>query len=202
MEQQQQDILFDAPIPGENYTSDTKNYPWHRPPEIDDLDAGIEYSMNALLDDEDMFFQYMAYIDGGMSVVTTTDIFVTMGIANGKWTPDFALLLAGPVSRILEIMAKAYGIKAELGLEAGKNPPTSVFKKAARDGTLLPKDEVREEVEEALDLPPTTGAMSGLGAPASTLISAPEGEQMAMLGYGAEDADPMMDDMINEEVPL
>jgi hypothetical protein len=98
----------------------------------------------------------------------------------------------------LEIMAKAYGIKAELGLESGKNPPTSVFKKAARDGTLLPKEEVREEVEEALDLPPTTGVMSGLGAPSSTLISAPEGEQMAMLGYGPEEDE----DMINEEVPL
>lgn len=200
---EQQDILFDAPIPGENYTSDTKNYPWHRPPEIDDLDAGIEYSMNALLDDEDMFFQYMAYLDGGLSVVTTTDIFVTMGIANGKWTPDFALLLAGPVSRILEIMAKAYGIDAELGLESGKAPPTSVFKNAARDGTLVPKEEVREEVEEALDIEPPTGGLMGLGAPANTLISAPEGEQMTMLGYGPEDdEEPPMEGMTNEEVPL
>jgi hypothetical protein len=200
----EQDIMFDAPIPGENYTSDTKNYPWHRPPEIDDLDAGIEYSMNALLDDEDMFFQYMAYLDSGLSIVTTTDIFVTMGIANGKWTPDFALLLAGPVSRILEIMSKAYGINAELGLESGKIPPTGVFKKAARDGTLMPREEVREEVEEALDLPPSTGGMTGLGAPADMMMAAPEDEQMAMLGYGPEDGgeEPPMDAMMNEEVPL
>lgn len=200
---EQQDILFDAPIPGENYTSDTKNYPWHRPPEIDDLDGGVEYSMNALLDDEDMFFQYMAYLDSGLSIVTTTDIFMTMGIANGKWTPDFALLLAGPVSRILEIMAKAYGIKVELGLESGKAPPTSVFKKAARDGTLAPREEVREEVEEALDIQPPTGGLMGLGAPASTMMSAPEGEQMAMLGYGDEgEEEPPMANMNTGEVPL
>ena len=32
--------MFDAPIAGENFTSDTRNYPWHRPPEITDYDDG------------------------------------------------------------------------------------------------------------------------------------------------------------------
>ena len=27
-----------GPIPGENFTSDERNYPWHRPPEYTDTD--------------------------------------------------------------------------------------------------------------------------------------------------------------------
>ena len=35
---------FDGPIPGENFTSETKNYPWHRPPEITDYDEALEFA--------------------------------------------------------------------------------------------------------------------------------------------------------------
>ena len=37
------DKNFDAPIPGENYTAETKNYPWHRPPDIVDYDEAIDF---------------------------------------------------------------------------------------------------------------------------------------------------------------
>ncbi len=43
---------FEGPIPGENYTSDTKNYPWHRPPEFDDLDKAIDYIGKRLTKEE------------------------------------------------------------------------------------------------------------------------------------------------------
>ena len=189
--------MLDGPIPGENYTSDTKNYPWHRPPEITDLDEGIRHSINLLTEDEDEMFKYMAYLDGGFSIVTTTDIFVTIGIADGKWTPDFALLLAGPVSRILEIMAKAYGIKVELGLEDSNPKPSAALIKAMREGTLLPAQEVREEVEQELGVAPEMDPMMSMGGLGAPVDMAPPDEQMAMLGYGPEEG---MEDVINDEV--
>ena len=30
-----------APIPGANYTSDTRNYPWHRPSDITTYDEAV-----------------------------------------------------------------------------------------------------------------------------------------------------------------
>ena len=30
-----------GPIPGENFTSDERNYPWHRPPEYTDMDLSL-----------------------------------------------------------------------------------------------------------------------------------------------------------------
>lgn len=179
-------MQFDGPIPGENYTSDTKNYPWHRPPEFDDYDKAVEYSFEALMDPE-VGFNFMAILEAGYSIATATDIFVTQGIGDGKWTPDFAILLAGPVARILQIMAKSYNIDAELGAER----PVQVINPeylAALNPAYTPAEETPVEEEPAAEPAPIpTGGLGGLmAAPAI----APKDEQMDMLGYGGEDAAP------------
>jgi hypothetical protein len=119
--------LLNGPIPGENYTSDTKNYPWHRPPEITDLDAGVEAAVKRLTE-KDAAYALLTMLQAGVSVVVATDMFVTSGISSGKWTPDFAILLAGPVSHIIKLMADGYGIKYDMGLD-NEPPPTIEFLK-------------------------------------------------------------------------
>ena len=34
--------VFDGPIPGANFTSDERNWPWHRAPDITDTDEALE----------------------------------------------------------------------------------------------------------------------------------------------------------------
>ena len=46
------EIMADAPIPGENYLSDTRNYPWHRPPEIVEYDEAVDYLINRMTETE------------------------------------------------------------------------------------------------------------------------------------------------------
>jgi len=133
-----------GPIPGENYTSNTKNYPWHRPPEITDLDKAIDLSAKQLMS-EDGAQGIVTFLQMGMDIATLTDIFVTSGIASGKWTPDFAILLAGPVSHIIYLMAKGYDIDADLGIETKKSPYTKAF----FDEMKIQEDKVRQ-VQEAL----------------------------------------------------
>jgi hypothetical protein len=106
----------DGPIPGENFTSDTRNYPWHRPPEISDLDQGVEASIK-LLTTKEQSFALLTMLQAGMPVVTAADLFVTSGIQQGKWTPDLALLLGGPVAHMMKLMADGYGIKYDMGLD-------------------------------------------------------------------------------------
>ena len=43
---------FKRPIAGAHYTSDTRNYPWHRPPDITDYDGAVEYMINLINDTE------------------------------------------------------------------------------------------------------------------------------------------------------
>lgn len=192
------DALLDGPIPGENYTSDTKNYPWHRPPDIVDIDEAIQWSIENLTEEE-AGFAMLSLVEAGTDIVTAADIFVTIGIAKGKWTPDFAILLAGPVARILEIMAKAYEVDYKLGLEKRGPRMTSAFLKAAREGRVEPVDMGGGE-EAAPEAPaPFPAAAGGLmGAPTDAL-PAPEDEQMSMLGYGPEEEQPPMDTPIEEQ---
>lgn len=152
-----------GPIPGENYTSDTKNYPWHRPPEITDLDQAIDV-ISAKLMDEEASAGIVTMLQTGATIAEITDMFLTSGIGAGKWTPDFALLLAGPTSHILYLMAKGYGIKCELGIDAPKNTMTKSF----FEGMKVEEDKVKEI--EAMITPDlvqevsqqATGFMAGL----------------------------------------
>jgi hypothetical protein len=142
---------MDGPIPGENFTSDTKNYPWHRPPEYTNLDDAIEASFKKLTDD-DAAFGLLTVIEMGATIADMTQAFVMSGVGAGKWTPDFAILLAGPVSHIMYLMAKGYGIDCDLGIEEKSKAPTTAFFKAVK----IDKKKV-EEVTEDMDVEQFTG---------------------------------------------
>lgn len=119
-----------GPIPGEQYTSDTRNYPWHRPPDITEIDKGIEAAIKQLSTREGAY-GLLTSLQAGVTIVQAADMLVTSGIGKGKWSPDMAILLAGPVARMMEIMAKDAGIQFALGLDDDPIPTMSVFKKKA-----------------------------------------------------------------------
>jgi hypothetical protein len=175
----------DGPIPGENYTSDTRNYPWHRPPDITDIDEAIEYVSRNLVQTNDGM-RYMAMLEIGIPISAITDMIVTMGVGDGKFTPDFAILIAGPVARLLMVMAKSYEIDYNMGLEMGNEIITPSYLKsfAPSDAENKTAEEaIREEAaaivaEEEVEDP---GEELGLMSPA------PLDEQEAMLGYNAPD---------------
>jgi hypothetical protein len=184
---------FEAPIPGENYTSDTRNYPWHRPPEITDYDEALEWSVQHLTDPENGF-RYIGLMKAGASIASVTDMHVTKGIMDGKWTVDFALLIAGPIARILQIMAKSYGLDPEMGTdqeyEIISDSDIEAAEALAIDQQMAEEafQEASETLPELLEEPEPTLPSTGLmGAPTGPLM-APEGtdDQMSMLGYGPE----------------
>jgi hypothetical protein len=175
-----------GPIPGENFTSDTKNYPWHRPPEITDLDKAIEYSFKKIMS-KNTSVAVLTMMEMGVNIATITDMFVTGAIGAGKWTPDYALLVAGPVAHILYLLAKGYGLDPDLGINDDIEVPTKAFfnevkrisEKKATKAALgidvetvkdqassmsqepVPLDEGAEEVQEAVaPKKPMTGMMA------------------------------------------
>ena len=165
-----------APIPGANYTSDTKNYPWHRPPDITDLDGAIEHIFTRLVE-TDAGKRYMSLIEVGTTITTITDIVVTLAVGRGKITPDYALLIAGPVARLLEIMAKSYKIPYDLGVERVDEYVSS----AALIGLAEIEAGVEEEVE--IEDVPTEEEPQGFMSAVS------EEEQANMLGYDVEEVE-------------
>lgn len=198
-------VLLDGPIPGSNYTSNTKNYPWHRPPEITNLDDAIEASVERLTEKEAVF-GLLSLIQNGMTVAAATDVFVTSGIGAGKWTPDFAILLAGPVARIIKMLADGYGIEYRMGIEEDERrlpTPASLAKikeiqasKAQKVGEEVAGKVADVQSEADIIAEPTTPTGGLMGATPEELAQ-PAGaeEQDSMLGYGPEEQ-PMDDEEV------
>lgn len=166
---------FDAPIPGENFTSDTKNYPWHRPPEIVDYDEAIDNTLK-MLSGEQQIKSVMALLGAEVSLPTIVDMVLTGQIANGKIPIDLGILIAGPVARFIEIMAKMYDIEYTMGKDDEPTPPTAAYLRKVINQNMEEEDEGEAEVvSEALSTS-LQGSPEGLmGAPA-------EIEQERMLG--------------------
>lgn len=165
----------DGPIPGANYTSDTRNWPWHRPPDITDTDEALEHVMEVLTE-TNAGMRYMSLIEAGTPLTTITDMIVTLGVGRGKFSIDFAILIAGPVTRMLEIMAKSYKIDYDLGIDEEDNFTTSVvYKKAI--AMAQPPEELEEEITENEPVEEEGGFMSAVS----------EEEQSSMLGYDVKE---------------
>lgn len=165
----------DGPIPGANYTSDTRNWPWHRPPDITSTDEALEHVMEVLTETS-AGMRYMSLIEAGTPITTITDMVVTLGVGRGKFSIDFAILIAGPVTRMLEIMAKSYKIEYDLGIEEDDDFTTSVVYKKAID-MAAPPEELEEEIVAQEPVEEEGGFMSAVS----------EEEQSSMLGYDVEE---------------
>ncbi len=87
---------------------------------------GIEVSVKQLMSEEGSP-GIITMLQTGIDIAALTEVFLMSGVGAGKWTPDFALLLAGPVSHIIYLMGKAHGVKCELGIERKKPRMTKAF---------------------------------------------------------------------------
>lgn len=145
-----------GPIPGENYTSDVRNYPWHRPPEYVNPDEAIEY-LSRTFSREESIAAAVSMIEIGLTIATITDIIITKGISEGKWAVDLGLILAGPVAHMLIIIAKGYDLKFELGVKKKFKAPTAVFFKAMKK--QMKNDKANKEIKNEIA---STGFMAGI----------------------------------------
>lgn len=181
--------MMDGPIPGENYTSDTRNYPWHRPPDIVDYDEAVEYVVTQLSQPQ-TFSTALTMMEAGASLTGVVSAINMINVGEGKYPIDLSLLIAGPIARYLQILAKQNNIEVEVGNE-GKDEYMTLPRLKALAGVMddesedgLTSDAPTEAVEQ-----PVEGMSGGLMAPppSDSISAAPAGVQDAMLGYGDEE---------------
>lgn len=174
-----------GPIPGENFTSDTRNYPWHRPPELETVEATVEYVMSKMEQEETAELVF-ALMEMERPLTNIVSGLLMQGIAKGKFQIDMALLAAGPIFRYLQIIADKEGIKYEDGLTRKRMPITATTLKMAL-GIIDSDDEVEDSPES--DEEPATEAQGGLmGVPTEEeTMAAPDDVQAAMLGMTEEE---------------
>jgi len=125
-------IKGDGPIPGENFTSDTKNYPWHQPPEFVDLGKALD-KLSMKLTDKKTVNSLVTTMEMGFPLVSVAQLILMEGVGQGKWTVDLALLMAGPTTKILQIIADNFEIEYDLGLDDEDDTPSGTFLKGLNE---------------------------------------------------------------------
>lgn len=145
--------LMQAPIPGENYTTDVRNFPWHRPPEFVTPDEAIEASIEKMMDEENSA-NYLVMMEMGVSLTDIATMFCLGGVGAGKWSNDVALLIAGPIAHILRIMARANDIEYDMGYEnttkVSKAYMEELMKNRAKKGDIEPFDNENNPAQDLL----------------------------------------------------
>ena len=178
---------FDGPIAGENYTSDTRNYPWHRPPDLSEYDDVVEHLLETISDPETLP-NIMSILSTGVTIAGITDFLILDGVGKGKFAIDMGLLAAGPSARFIQIMADDFGVDADMGLdeEVSTLTPNMIKKIEESMGDNVIPDTLEEEPVETEEDPGFMAAPEGI---ASDL------EQDSMLGYSSDDVEESEEDL-------
>ena len=180
-------MKIEAPIPGGNYLADTRNYAWHRPPDLVDYDEAVSYIIDKIDEPEQIEVVYaMLGIDAHISTVVTT--LLLQGISKGKIGIDLAVLIAGPLARYIEIIAKDVGIKYEMGIEDKDRAVITPSLLKASLGILEQDDELEEEplAEEPVAVETEGGLM----------------EMPDQMAASREEQDEMLGGVVPEETPV
>jgi len=180
----------DGPIPGESLIADTRNYPWHRPPEITDFNAGVTRLIQDMDDEREMQLIY-SLLELEVPVAIITSNLLMRKIARGVIPIDLGILMAGPVSRYIEILAKDNDMAADMDTSIpGQEPITPTMLKLQM-GSVEDLQDVLEEGANTPETPvETAGEPSGglMGIPSQEdELSASDEEQAAMLGMAGTD---------------
>lgn len=105
-----------GPIPGENYTSDGKNYPWKQPPQFTDLDEALDFLANKITNFKTAN-GILTMAEIGIPLYRIAHMILFLGVGEGKWTVDYMLMLAGPFTRMIELVCIGFGVDYELGID-------------------------------------------------------------------------------------
>lgn len=180
---------LDGPIPGENFMADTRNYPWHRPPEYTHPDEFLTYTYKTFKRPHTMG-GLETLLSSGVTVTTMTDMFLSRSIMDGLITVDFAIMLAGPTAKAIELMAVQLGVDYEMGFEDTVEIPTK--ENVQRLARMIEEDMPQDEEEDLLppeEEEPEAEAPVGLMSMGADLLGEPADKktQDTMLGMIEEE---------------
>ena len=188
-------MKIDAPVPGANLLADTRNYPWHRPPDITDYDEAVSYMISRISQEEQAELVYsLLQID--TTVTTVVSGLLMQSIAKGKMPIDLAILISGPVARYIEVIAQTNGYKYDMGTDTSDRVKiTPTLLKMAMGIVDEDDEEMEDTPEEVVSAMPEGGLM---GAPVDQdKITSSDEEQASMLGMDADSEEPVEEENID-----
>ena len=108
--------LFDAPIPGQSLTSEPRNAPFERPPEIVNPEEALMVHLEKLNDVDKMEAVVFA-VDLGIDVQTLTKGILRSAVMEGIHSIDVSLIIAPAVHSFIASTLDAVGVDYDDGFE-------------------------------------------------------------------------------------
>jgi len=144
-------LTFERPIPGQSLTTEPKNAPYERPPEITDPIEALDAHIDNLLKPgamEDVLY----FLEFGVDLVTMVQGILRSAVMEGIHSIDVSLIIAPVLHEYIKGFADAANLDYEEGFENEEQKKALSYKRdVARAKKLL--DELREEEDEEV---PTT----------------------------------------------
>jgi len=144
-------LTFERPIPGQSLTTEPKNAPYERPPEITDPIEALDAHIDNLLKPgamEDVLY----FLEFGVDLVTMVQGILRSAVMEGIHSIDVSLIIAPVLHEYIKGFADAANLDYEEGFENEEDKKALSYKRdVARAKKLL--DELREEEGEEV---PTT----------------------------------------------
>lgn len=170
--------VMSGPIPGANFTSDTKNYPWHQPPEFTNINKALDMLADKITEFK-VANALLTFVEMGAPLYKVSSMLLVQGVAEGKWTPDFALMLAGPLTRMIEMICIGFEVEYDVGIDDDPDDfETGTFfelqKKAVTPkGNFKLLEQELPEIKEAADAAPATNDSKNLQTEGFMAMSKP-----------------------------
>ena len=162
-----QQLPFDAPIPGQSFTSELGNRPWEKPPQYVTVEDAIDFYMQRI--NEDDFKQpLLDVIELGMPLTSIANALQISSVMEGKHTIDIGILVLPVIVELMSLMAENEGIKYTTKIEKKANKDYSnteialAVKKAGDKfkDQKINKDTITDESEPVVEEEQPTGLMA------------------------------------------
>ena len=134
---------FDAPIPGQSLTTEPKNMPYERPPEIVDPIEAIDAHV-AKLNEDGAMEDVLYFLEMGVDLKTMVQGILRSAVVSGIHSIDVSLIIAPVVHEYIKGFADAADLEYNEGFEDKESKEVIAYRRdVARAKKML--DKLREE---------------------------------------------------------
>jgi len=136
--------IFDAPIPGMALTAELGGRPWQSPPQYSTVEQALEYYIPRLTADE-VSEQLLDVLEMGVPVTALANTMQLSGVMEGKHTVDVGILIMPVLMEMISYIADAAGIEYDMGTDKPKKVSNTLVDKAI---TMMEQEEKESELPE------------------------------------------------------
>ena len=116
MAEQQDEPLFDGPIPGQALTAETGTRAWENPPELTTVEEATDYYLERMSSDE-FTEQLVNTMETGVPITTIASILQLGAVMEGIHSLDVGMLVTPILIEMMMLIGDSEKIKYETGLE-------------------------------------------------------------------------------------